>query len=665
MTPSDRPTIDGGASSGDTRRSHDSWWRSADFFLGLAVVAATTPILVAAGRGVGRGWLPVADDAYTAIRGRDVLGGSMPMLGAWSSGSFWAHRQINHPGPLQFDAAAFPIRLLGPGAGVAFATAGVNVAAIITVAWLSRRLLGPLGATMTMLFTAGLVWAIGSEVLYDPWAIYAPLLPFLAFLFAVWAVASGRATAWPVLAIAGSYAVQTHLSYVLLVPGLGAWAVAAWLLALRRSKREQPRDVDHRRRQLVWALAGIGTLLVCWAQPLYQQLSAEQGNLSALVSSGAKAPHGPGPRGALQAVGNIVGIPPFWLPPTWASPPFRFDGTGRPLALLAAALAALTIGGAVLAWLAFRADDHIAMTGLVTAALAVALGFASAAKATSPFGLVATYVRWLWPISMFAWTVLIVAAVRTVRRTDRAHFRQRLPQALGPALAGLAVVTALLAIPTADHGTAAPRWAMPVTRKLSAQAIPRIGSRGPVLVRLEPSFPVFAVGPALLFELQRHGIDFVVDEKSLVAQLGTERRFDGANARTTLTVVGGDAAAHPPEGARRIAYAPALDPAERRIMLRLGLQVESRLRALHHTPLNRSALDRSPAPGSAMKTARRAEQGDQAALGNLVRQGLVDNRAFGRVDIRRWADLSGRWQNETVAVLAGRAPRTNNARPAP
>ena len=64
-------------------------------------------------------------------------------------------------------------------------------------------------------------------MLYDPWSQYAPLLPFALFVVAVWCAVAGDLVALPIMVVAGSYALQTHLSYSLLVPGLAGFALVA------------------------------------------------------------------------------------------------------------------------------------------------------------------------------------------------------------------------------------------------------------------------------------------------------------------------------------------------------------------------------------------------------------------------------------------------------
>lgn len=630
--------------------------RRADGVLVIAALGAIMPIVVAAGRAVDRGWLPVGDDAYTAIRARDVLGKHTPLLGTWSSATLWAHHQINHPGPLQFDAAAIPVRLFGPGAGVALATAGANVAAVLAVALLVRYLAGPLAATVAMAFTAGLVWAMGSEVLFDPWSQHAPLLPFLAFLFAVWVVASGRGSAWPVLVVAGSYAMELHLSYAVLVPGLGAWALLGWLIDLRHSRRTAPEEWETTwRSQRRWAGVGLLCGALCWAQPVYQQITGDVGNLSELVrSSVANGPPTPGPRTALRMVVTVVGTPPFWLPPAWVRPHFA----SGPLWLLVLSLIAITGLGAALAWLAKRFADRATATGLVTAAVAVVLAFVSVASAKSSFGfLTSSYVRWLWPISLFVWTALIIGAARVVQRARRQGEMRRLERGVGAALAVLAVAAGVAALPTANHGAASPYWAVRATKSVSHQALPALRSRGTVLVQLR-SFAGWAVGAALMTDLQRDGIDFVVDDPGLVSQLGTKRRYDGTNAKTLVTVVGGNAADHPPAGAKVLAYAPALDRADRQLMRKLGAEFAARVAAHHGVPLDQAKLAQLPlGVGSRIKAnAHRTGQVDPTSISALMDQHLLDGRAFAGLDVGRWVSLATRWQTETVAVFASPLP---------
>jgi hypothetical protein len=51
----------------------------------VATIAAVLPVLVAAARAVGTGWMPVWDNAFPAIRAWDVFSGELPLLGTRST----------------------------------------------------------------------------------------------------------------------------------------------------------------------------------------------------------------------------------------------------------------------------------------------------------------------------------------------------------------------------------------------------------------------------------------------------------------------------------------------------------------------------------------------------------------------------------------------------
>ncbi|MBA3303151.1 MAG: hypothetical protein H0U26_04685, partial [Acidimicrobiia bacterium] len=222
--------------------------------------------------------------------------------------------------------------------------------------------------------------------------------------------------------------------------------------------------------------------------------------------------------------------------------------------------------------------------------------------------------------------------------------------------------------PTVDNGTAAPRWAMPVAREISRQAVPRLAGRGPVLVRLPLSQPSFAVGPAVFYELARHGIEFVVDDPDLVAQLGSDRRFDGTNAAVVVTLLAGDAALNPPPGIERIAFAPGLDSSERQAKREAELRIAATLAAsgsprLLLDPRKVAALDPVFREGLVLvlredlpDLARRAAAGDLPALVALIETDLVDDDRFPGVDLARWAKLHRRAETRATALVVEPLP---------
>jgi hypothetical protein len=198
--------------------------RAGSLLFPASLLAALVPVVVAAVRAVDRGWIPVTDNALITIRARDVLTDHHPLLGTWSSASATTGTDFNNPGPLLFDLLALPARIVEGGAGVAVAVALLNVVSVIGIGVFARRRGGDVVGIAALAVTAGLTWAMGSEVLYEPWQPHSLLLPFLCFMVLCWSVACGDLVALPLAVVAGSLVLQTHLSYGILVPALGACA---------------------------------------------------------------------------------------------------------------------------------------------------------------------------------------------------------------------------------------------------------------------------------------------------------------------------------------------------------------------------------------------------------------------------------------------------------
>ncbi len=205
------------------------------------VALAVLPVVVATIRAVARGWVPLSDDAYFSIRATDVFSHQIPLVGMATSASLNAKQHLNHPGPILFDLLAVPVRLFGSTAGVAIGIGITNSLAIAGVGWVAFRRGGVLLVIPAALVTCGLTWAMGSELLFDPWQPHALLLPFLCFLFLAWALAEGDLYLLPVAVGVGSLLVETHVSYSYLVPALGIVGMLglAWRLRSRVRRGEE------------------------------------------------------------------------------------------------------------------------------------------------------------------------------------------------------------------------------------------------------------------------------------------------------------------------------------------------------------------------------------------------------------------------------------------
>ncbi|MEJ7722240.1 MAG: hypothetical protein WKF58_18240 [Ilumatobacteraceae bacterium] len=271
-----------------------------------SVVIPCLPIVVMAVRKFASDWLPLGDAAYFAVRSSDVLTANHPLLGAWSSGSSGLEKSINNLGPLQLDLLAPFTHLFGPE-GLAIGVALLNIAAVVGVWAVCRRMVGPAGVVAVMGVTALLEWTIGSRSLIEARQQWALILPFWCLLFVAWAVSAGRAWVMPWLVLVASLIVQTHLTFALptgmiAIVALGGFAVTRWAAG------DPDRDPEPLLRPLAVTTA-VG--VVCWSQPLWDQFWGK-GNLGrALGAPGQTA--GIGGSGGARVLTDILGQPPFWL----------------------------------------------------------------------------------------------------------------------------------------------------------------------------------------------------------------------------------------------------------------------------------------------------------------------------------------------------------------
>jgi hypothetical protein len=156
---------------------------------------------------------------------------------------------------------------------------------------------------------------MGSEMLFDPWQPHAVMLPFLLYVVLVWSVTCGDAIALPIAAFAGSLVVQTHLSYAVIVPLVGVWAVVGLAVHLRGARADASTWSDARRGVLRAVVATALVLAVCWAQPVVEQLTGDgQGNLSRLLgASRDPAAETVGLARGARTIAAVLVLPPEWL----------------------------------------------------------------------------------------------------------------------------------------------------------------------------------------------------------------------------------------------------------------------------------------------------------------------------------------------------------------
>jgi hypothetical protein len=629
----------------------------------LSVVVALVPVAVATTRAIRNGWIPTEDNALWAIRSRDLFSLThLPLIGSWSSVSLSVKTLVNHPGPLYFDVLAVPARLFEPGAGVAFGVALVNTLCIVGIAVFAHRRGGALLGTIAMATTAALCWAMGSELLFDPWGPHAVLLPFLFFLVLVWSMTCGDLLALPFAVGVGSLVVQTHLSYVLLVPLLGAWGILGLAVALGRERGQTP-DAwsDRRRRALRYSAVGGVVLAVCWIQPLIEQFTSDgRGNITRLLDSARSPTDTIGFGFGTRVLATVVSLPPWWFRPSM-NDAFVTGWHAPSLVSAVFSLAILAVVFAGCGWDSRRRQDRVSTWALATAAVAVAIGLLTAGRGpVTAFGKVTSHsFRWLWPLGAF---VFLAVAVSLGRRLAR-----RAMASAAVALVGVftlaTVAVAALNLPFSDEGGGPNSfgYAIPAARDLASH-MGSLEGQGPLLID-DLFHGAFAdpYGGAAAAELQLRGIPFVTGDAALERHLGPARRFNGRNAKAALLLRTGDATLETPPGSRRVAQGEGLSAADQRELSRLktqiaGYLVQGRLRL---DGRGQAALERGSLPNLAQVQGSGADPRvlfTSRELDVMVRDHLLVLDDVWSKRFERYADLQHQWDQQTVALFVAPIP---------
>jgi hypothetical protein len=539
-------------------------------------------IVVPAIRAIARGWRPLGDNALLLIRVVDVGTEHNPQLGSWSSSSLAAGRAVHNPGPIYFDLVAVPVKLFGPWVGVAIGVTIINLAAVLLAVAAARRIAGTTGQLMIALVCAGLAWTMGSELLFDIWQPNALVLPAMAFLVTAWGLAAGGLWFAPFVVGLASVLVQTHLSYLYVVALVAAWAVVSALLGLRRQDGDRPLVA-------LPVAVSLVTIVLLWAQPLYQQFFGPgPGNLSALLNAANGQDPGNGLSVSLRVVSSVVALPPWWSRSSYGLGPPALPGT------LVAVLSLSVVFGALgaVAWRARRRQRAwlASMAGVAVAALAASI--VSLALTPSPLGLLPHQWRYLWPLAAMVAATLVtgVAAELMEKWGDRPAIRRRLAVAATLVVVGLAVAN--LPIHASRTGPTADRQAGTSARAL-LQQLDATEQRGTVLFDASTQLFSDPFGPLVLAGLQDRGVEFVVESAIEVEQYGRSREFEPADRTVTTRIWtrAGRGAAQRTDGVV-LAAVDGLEPAERGEMetleallggslRRSGLSLSERGRARH------------------------------------------------------------------------------------
>lgn len=477
----------------------------------IALLLVLVP-LVAAMANHGR-WEPQGDDALIELRARDVGTGRTPLVGQPSTSGSYGEQADNvaHPGPLGFVVLTPATRVLGPVTGTLLAAAAVSAASMLAVAWLLFRHLGPGGGLAGSVLVALAAFSAGAAGLVDPLSSNFGRMALLAAAVGVWALLCGDLRVAPLTVAFWSFAAQQHLSVLPAAAVLGGVGLLAALWWVWRA------PAGRRGAALAWIGVAVAVGLLLWSPVIYQELTGNPGNITALRGySGDAQREDLGPRSALSQLANALGPRPF----LGRSSPKGWDLVAHRSTL--GVLVTFAVVGAILlagAWWRRREPKLLAAIAMI-GVLAVAALVTGTNIPDSPEQGRLNFYHWAFALSffellVFGWLVVRLAQLVAARREDH----RSIPQT---AFAGVAaVVIVAVAVTPLITDRASDRLLQP----LPASSIQRLLSEiegsealdavdGPILVLVQGDDRYVQVGDTIGSRLTIDGEDIVFPPSS-------------------------------------------------------------------------------------------------------------------------------------------------------
>jgi hypothetical protein len=522
-------------------------------------------------------WYPLLDLAQTEMRVRDVSGGHPPLIGLPGRIGTLGD-QGSHPGPLSFWALWPFYEVFGATSwALQVASASLHLLAAGTTLWIARRRGGTWLAVGVALALVLLVRAYGPSLITEAWNPYLPVLAWVLFLFAVWSVWCDDLPLLPVAVVAGSFCAQTHISYLGLIGGLAALTV---LVVVRAGVRAWA-DPEGRRRFVRWTGLSVLAAAVAWFPPVYEQLTARNGNLTKIWE------HFSDPPEEAIGLGRGARLLMIRLNPLGLLDRDLFAVRDGDVAVaLGIALLVVWAASVLVAW---RLRHRVLLRLDAVLVVGLGLGLLSAARI---FGFLWYY------LSLWAWGLAVLMFV-AIGWTLAAALEAR-PGGAGPGLrrAGAVALVGVLALSLvsltvdATDATAATnsnlrlvrvlgRLAPPTVEAIESGSVPGGGEDGRYLVSWADPIGVGAQGYGLLLELERQGLD-VGAQPPHRAGTRPHRVLDPEDATAEVHLAVGqdvDVWRARPE-AREVAFADPRTDAERAEYARQRRQVIDELRAL-------------------------------------------------------------------------------------
>ncbi|TXH43787.1 MAG: hypothetical protein E6Q90_05785 [Actinobacteria bacterium] len=391
-------------------------WRKAGT---RARVSAVLGVIVLAVLAVGavamlrHAWFPTGDFALAQMR-LEQASVHFPTVGVYSRFGWF------HPGPAYLLWQWLPYQLLGPRGQIAGMLAWHLGA--VALAWWSARRVDPAAGAWVLLGGVLLLAATGADTLSAPWNPYVGLVGAMLVLVCAWAAAQRSAWGTAALLPVGSMLVQSHVGTA---PLVALASLAGVALAFRRRGSGSAAAVPW----VAWA-TGVTVAAIMWLPPLWQQLTGQPANLTALLGNQTD-------EGARVGLGKAVGAMThlFALPPDWTNPTAVMATAPVIPWLLILPVAALA--------LAVRRRDAVALRALAVCGTGLAAALVAVASVSGP--LFAYVVAWLPAVAVttLSFSCWIVVAAAVSSRADGEEQRESAP---APPAAAAATATVAVGV---------------------------------------------------------------------------------------------------------------------------------------------------------------------------------------------------------------------------
>ena len=512
--------------------------RSMWLFVVVVSLLAVTPIIVAVIAMLsGDAWFPAGDMAQAELHMRGFLS-NPPLVGAAGRIVSDSGLQGSHPGPGLW-VAMLPVYLLGGRSSHALlaAAASVHIVSVIIAVRLAVHRGGRLLAMLTALAALVVIRASGSDFMIEPWNPWLAILPFMIFIFLVGELvapmgsARQKQLALVGAIVVGSYCIQCHAGYAVLVVGALAAAVVVWVRDEYRSQDLAGHQPRSRVRQGL--IFGFIALSVAWLPVVIDQLRRKPGNVSILLEHFV-SPSEP-TMGVTQAAKIIA--TQFNLFGLWLSGP----GTDAPAEGWARYIGCLLMVSLWFwaTWKVRKADQSAMFRWQMMMAGFVLLGSFSILRIFGPY--YEYTVRWFWILSVVTATTSVFFLVRMYRLPEKVRISRVSLQAFGAGASLFLVgVVTVSAVQTADRVKLPGKTESRILADLIPEVVQNLDQDARYLLKMYDPYTLDATGFGSVLELERQGFDVGVEFFRAAAAL-PHRVREESDVDTVLWVVVGPA----------------------------------------------------------------------------------------------------------------------------